>query len=198
MKNLTLSILALLTLAIGPNAFAAKEVFQRTKPHVNVGTLGETETPSLTLAIASAAGNSLENVVDERTGAVKATVETEQYDYEITSEFGGGLKGAKPSEAYFVRCDRTTMSTAQTREHILLARQVGVPAMVFIDVDGFADAEEVEACAVKVHELLHSVGFSTADSGVVIGSVKSAMAGERNGLMALVDLFDTLDRCMSY
>lgn len=196
MKNLTLLILATLMLALGSNAFAAKEVFERTKIHVNVGTLGEIDTPTLTLAIAVAAGNSLEQAMDERTGTVTATVETAQTMYEITSESGGGLEGAKSSEAYFVRCDRTTMSSAQTREHILLARQAGVPLVVFLDVDGFADSGEIELCARMVYELLHQAGYTESNSGVVGGSIKSALAGEKDGLLALLDLIDTLDRCM--
>jgi elongation factor Tu len=198
MKNLTLLMLATITLAFGSNAFAAKEVFERTKIHVNVGSLGETDTPTLTLAIALAAGNPLEKAMDERTGTVTATIETERRNYEITTVSGGGLEEAKPSEAFFVRCDRTTMSAAQTREHILLARQVGVPVVVFLDVDGFANSNEVEISVLMFHELFHNIGYTESNSGVVAGSIKSALAGEKDGLVALVELIDTLDRCMGY
>jgi len=215
MKNLTLLILATLTLALGSNAFAAKSTFERTKPHLNVGTLGETDTSSLTLALAVAAGNPLEKAIDDLTGTVTATVETESFIYVISSDSFEVVETeaseayfvkvdtsttteAKPSEAYFVRCDRSTMTSAQTREHILLARQVDVPVVVFLDLDGFADSREVEACAALVQEVLSEAGYSKSNSGIVAGSVGSALAGEKDGLMALVDLLDELDRCMGY
>jgi len=118
------------------------------------------------------------------------------YEKVVDAGSGEALAGTTAKEAYFVKVDSETTTQSQTREHILLARQVGVPAVVFVNVDGFKDAGEVEQTSTMIHELLHAVGYSEVDSAVVIGSVEAALAGERAGLIALIDLMDALDRCV--
>jgi elongation factor Tu len=198
MKKLTLLLLVTLACSLGSTAFAAKEVFERTKPHVNVGTLGEVDFPSLTLALALAVGNPLDQVIDARTGTVTATVESAACNYEITADNNEGSTPAQAKDAYFVRCDRSTMSSARTREDILLARQAAVPVVVFLDIDDFSNLREVESCARRIQEMLSEAGYDPSNSGMVAGSIRSALANEKEGLLALIELMDTLDRCAGY
>src|SRR5579871_2072120 len=181
----------------------AKEKFDRSKPHVNVGTIGHIDhgKTTLTAAITKVLSkhnpkiqfrsfDSIDNAPEERERGI--TIAAAHVEYETANRHYAHVDC--PGHAYYVKNMITgaaqmdgailVVSAAdgpmpQTREHILLARQSGVPALVVYlnKIDQVDDPELVELVEMEVRELLSSYGFPGDDIPIVKGSALAAMEG---------------------
>lgn len=209
MKKFILPLLCLLTFSAGSTAFAAKEVFQRSKPHVNVGTLGQTDDIKLALSVALAENSEpgLPGVVvyldinnNSPLEAFLVEVETDTIDYDIFDFYGQDtidnmLYGGVEQDGAILVVSAADGPMPQTREHILLARQVGVPAMVvFLDLDGVIDAGQIERAEKETRSLLSEAGYRGDLIPVIRGSAIRALRGDTEAMEALTDLRDALDQ----
>jgi len=200
-------------------ARAAKEKFDRTKPHVNVGTIGHVDHGKTTLTAAitkilSALGaptfpplpqvdNGSENGAQGvRRSSCDVEYETGEriyrhFDCNDRESFAGDwIGGAAPmDDGAILVVDAADGPTPQTREHILLARQVGVPAMVvFIDqIHLINDPQLLELLEREVRELLSMYDFPGEDTPFVYGDILGAQAGEPDDVAAILQLVDALD-----
>lgn len=199
----------------------AKEKFDRSKPHVNIGTIGHVDhgKTSLTAAITKVLAKhnpkilvrdfgSIDNAPEERQRGI--TIATSHVEYETPNRHYAHvdcpghadyvknmITGAAQMDGAILVVAATDGPMPQTREHILLARQVGVPSMVVFmnKVDLVDDAELIELVELEVRELLSSYEFPGDDIPVVKGSATGALAGEAkweatiDELMAAVDSF---------
>ena len=166
----------------------AKEKFDRSKPHVNVGTIGHvdhgktTTTAALTKVSADKYGNTKYVAYDEVAKASESqgrrdstkilTIATSHVEYETEAD------GPMP----------------QTREHVLLAKQVNVPKIVvwLNKCDLVDDVELLDLVEMEVRDLLEKYGFS-ADTPVIRGSATQAISGDAEGIANLQKLYDALD-----
>ena len=201
----------------------AKEVFQRTKPHVNVGTIGHVDHGKTTLTsvithILSQSGlakerafDSIDNAPEERERGITIAIahveyETEKRHYAHVDCPGHAdyvknmITGAAQMDGAILVVSAADGPMPQTREHILLARQVGVPRMVvFINkVDQLEDPELLELVELEVRELLSKYEFPGDDIPVTTGSaLKAAECGcgkkECEKCGCIHTLMDTLD-----
>jgi elongation factor Tu len=189
----------------------AKEVFERTKPHVNIGTIGHVDhgkttlTAAITMRQAKLFGGDIrgyadiDNAPEERERGI--TINTAHVEYQTTSRHYAHvdcpghadyvknmITGAAQMDGAILVIAATDGPMAQTREHILLARQVGVPAMVvFVNkVDQVDDPELLELVEMEVRELLSEYEFPGDDIPVIMGS--ALKAGE--ALLAGADVDD--------
>ena len=198
----------------------SKEKFERSKPHVNVGTIGHVDhgkttlTAALTRVLSTKFGgdvkafDEIDNAPEERErGITIATAhveyETEQRHYAHVDCPGHAdyiknmITGAAQMDGGILVVAATDGPMPQTREHILLARQVGVPSLVvFLNkVDAVDDPELLELVELEVRELLSSYDFPGDDIPVVQGSALKALEGDEAGeksidaLMAAVDAY---------
>ena len=200
----------------------AKEKFQRNKPHVNIGTIGHVDhgktslTAAITKVLAETGGaafkayDQIDNAPEEKARGI--TINTSHVEYETANRHYAHV--VCPGHAYYVKNMITgaaqmdgailVVSSAdgpmpQTREHILLARQVGVPALVVFmnKVDMVDDAELLELVEMEVRELLSSYQFPGDDIPVVKGSALAALEDKTPAighdavleLMAAVDAY---------
>ena len=199
----------------------AKEKFERKKPHVNVGTIGHVDHGKTTLTAA------LTKVMAERHGGeVKAydqidkapeekargiTISTSHVEYESDNRHYAHvdcpghadyvknmITGAAQMDGAILVCSAADGPMPQTREHILLARQVGVPyIVVFLNkADMVDDAELLELVEMEVRELLSSYQFPGDDTPIVHGSALKALEGDQSeiGIPAIQKLIDEMDR----
>ncbi len=181
----------------------AKEKFSRTKPHVNVGTIGHVDhgkttlTAAMTKIMASEHGgdvrtfDQIDNAPEERERGI--TIATAHVEYETTARHYAHvdcpghadyvknmITGAAQMDGAILVVSAADGPMPQTREHILLARQVGVPYIVVYlnKVDMVDDEELLELVELEVRELLEKYDFPGDDTPVVRGSALQALEGE--------------------
>ena len=197
----------------------AKEKFDRSKPHVNVGTIGHIDhgKTTLTAAITSVMAkhdatntvrsfDSIDNAPEERergitiaTAHVEYTTPNRHYAHVDCPGHADYIKnmitGAAQMDGAILVVAATDGPMPQTREHILLARQVGVPSLVvFLNkVDAVDDPELLELVELEVRELLSSYEFPGDDIPVVKGSALRALEGDAEGEQAVVELMEAVD-----
>jgi elongation factor Tu len=184
----------------------AKETFERTKPHVNVGTIGHVDhgkttlTAAITMTLSAAHGgdvrsyDDIDNAPEERERGI--TINTAHVEYQTESRHYAHvdcpghadyvknmITGAAQMDGAILVIAATDGAMAQTREHILLARQVGVPAMtVFINkVDQVDDPDLLELVEMEVRDLLNTYEYPGDDVPVIFGSALKAMEAAVEG-----------------
>ncbi|WP_449414208.1 elongation factor Tu [Pandoraea soli] len=198
----------------------AKEKFQRTKPHVNVGTIGHVDhgkttlTAAIATVLSSKFGGEAKNYADiDAAPEEKArgiTINTAHIEYETANRHYAHvdcpghadyvknmITGAAQMDGAILVCSAADGPMPQTREHILLARQVGVPyIIVFLNkCDMVDDAELLELVEMEVRELLSKYDFPGDDVPIIHGSAKLALEGDKGplGEEAIMKLADALD-----
>jgi len=196
----------------------AKETFQRTKPHVNVGTIGHVDhgkttlTAAITKVLAEASGgeyrsfDSIDNAPEERERGI--TIATAHVEYETEARHYAHVDcpghadyvknmvtGAAQMDGAILVVAATDGPMPQTREHILLARQVGVPYLVVFmnKVDLVDDEELLELVELEVRELLSTYEFPGDDVPVVLGSALGALNGEAQWVESVSKLMEAVD-----
>jgi elongation factor Tu len=198
----------------------AKEKFERTKPHVNVGTIGHVDhgKTTLTAAIATVlskqfggeakAYDQIDAAPEEKARGI--TINTAHVEYETANRHYAHvdcpghadyvknmITGAAQMDGDILVCSAADGPMPQTREHILLARQVGVPyIIVFLNKCDMVDDEELlELVEMEVRELLSKYKFPGDDTPIVRGSAKLALDGDEGplGKEAIMKLADALD-----
>lgn len=198
----------------------AKEKFNRTKPHVNVGTIGHVDhgKTTLTAAIATVlsakfggeakAYDQIDAAPEEKARGI--TINTAHVEYETANRHYAHvdcpghadyvknmITGAAQMDGAILVCSAADGPMPQTREHILLARQVGVPyIIVFLNkCDMVDDAELLELVEMEVRELLSKYEFPGDDTPIIKGSAKLALEGDKGelGEVAIMNLADALD-----
>ena len=198
----------------------AKEKFSRTKPHVNVGTIGHVDhgKTTLTAAIATVlskkfggeakAYDQIDAAPEEKARGI--TINTAHVEYETAARhyahvdcpghadyIKNMITGAAQMDGAILVCSTADGPMPQTREHILLARQVGVPyIIVFLNkCDLVDDAELLELVEMEVRELLSKYEFPGDDVPIIKGSARMALEGKEGemGVDAVLRLADALD-----
>jgi len=197
----------------------AKEKFDRSKPHVNIGTIGHVDHGKTTLTAAITkvlakhnpritvrAFDSIDNAPEEKARGI--TIATAHVEYETPNRHYAHvdcpghadyvknmITGAAQMDGAILVVAATDGPMPQTREHILLARQVGVPAMVVFmnKVDAVDDEELLELVELEVRELLSSYEFPGDDIPVVKGSALGALNGEAKWEATVDELMASVD-----
>ena len=199
----------------------SKEKFERNKPHVNVGTIGHVDhgkttlTAALTICQAEEFGGSasaydqIDNAPEEKARGI--TIATAHVEYESVNRHYAHvdcpghadyvknmITGAAQMDGAILVCSAADGPMPQTREHILLARQVGVPYIVVYlnKADMVDDAELLELVEMEVRELLDSYDFPGDDTPIITGSALKAIEGDtsdigRPSIAKLVEALDT-------
>jgi elongation factor Tu len=196
----------------------AKETFKRDKPHVNVGTIGHVDHGKTTLTAAitdilSRKGLAVKKNYDEIDGAPEEkergiTINTAHVEYQTLNRHYAHvdcpghadyvknmITGAAQMDGAILVVAATDGPMPQTREHILLARQVGVPRMVVFmnKVDLVDDPELIELVEMEIRELLTKNGFDGDNTPVIQGSATGALAGDPKWVKAIDDLMEAVD-----
>jgi elongation factor Tu len=199
----------------------AKEKFERTKPHVNVGTIGHVDhgkttlTQAITLVLSKlgradyTAFDAIDKAPEERERGITIAIAHVEYESETrhyahvdcpghADYIKNMITGAAQMDGAILVVSAADGPMPQTREHILLARQVGVPAMVvFLNKCDMVDDEELlELVELEVRELLSSYEFPGDEIPVVMGSALQAVEeGDPEGKWGskIIELVDTLD-----
>ena len=198
----------------------AKEKFERTKPHCNIGTIGHVDhgkttlTAAITMTLAKAGGAKAMNYADiDAAPEEKArgiTINTAHVEYETANRHYAHvdcpghadyvknmITGAAQMDGAILVVSAADGPMPQTREHILLARQVGVPALVVLmnKVDLVDDEELLELVEMEVRELLSSYQFPGDDIPITKGSAKAATDGVNPeiGEQRVLALMETVD-----
>ena len=198
----------------------SKEKFERSKPHVNVGTIGHVDhgkttlTAALTRVLATKFGgdvkafDEIDNAPEERERGI--TIATAHVEYETENRHYAHvdcpghadyvknmITGAAQMDGAILVVSAADGPMPQTREHILLARQVGVPyIVVFLNkADMVDDAELLELVEMEVRDLLSSYDFPGDDTPIVTGSALKALEGDESdiGAAAIIALAEALD-----
>jgi elongation factor Tu len=197
----------------------AKEQFQRTKPHVNVGTIGHVDHGKSTLTAAIVAVQNrkgLAPAIDYATitkgGTVRdetktVTIAVSHVEYESPKRHYAHvdcpghadyvknmITGAAQMDGAILVVSAADGPMPQTREHILLARQVGVPSIIVcLNKVDLADADLLELIEMEIRELLTKYGFPGDTTPIVRASATAALAGKPEGEAAIAALLDALD-----
>lgn len=196
----------------------AKETFQRTKPHVNIGTIGHVDHGKTTLTAAitavlskggtaqAASFDSIDNAPEERERGI--TINTSHVEYETDGRHYAHVDcpghadyvknmvtGAAQMDGAIIVVAATDGPMPQTREHILLARQVGVPSLVVFmnKVDLVDDEELLELVEMEVRDLLSAYDFPGDDTPVIQGSALGALNGEPEWEEKVRELMQSVD-----
>ena len=198
----------------------AKEKFERTKPHVNVGTIGHVDhgkttlTAALTVVQAKKFGgeaqafDQIDKAPEEKARGI--TIATSHVEYESESRHYAHvdcpghadyvknmITGAAQMDGAILVCSAADGPMPQTREHILLARQMGVPyIVVFLNkADMVDDAELLELVEMEIRELLNQYQFPGDDTPIITGSALKALEGDESdiGAGAIGKLIEALD-----
>ncbi len=198
----------------------AKEKFERTKPHVNVGTIGHVDhgkttlTAALTKVMAEKQGgearafDQIDNAPEERERGI--TIATSHVEYESEKRHYAHvdcpghadyvknmITGAAQMDGAILVCSAADGPMPQTREHILLSRQVGVPyIVVYLNKADMVDDEElIELVEMEVRELLDAYEFPGDDTPIIVGSALKALEGDDSeiGVPSVVKLVEALD-----
>jgi elongation factor Tu len=197
----------------------AKETFQRTKPHVNVGTIGHVDhgKTTLTAAISTVMAKTyggqakkfdeIDNAPEERERGI--TIATAHIEYESGERHYAHVDcpghadyvknmvtGAAQMDGAILVVAATDGPMPQTREHILLARQVGVPQIVVFmnKVDLVDDEELLELVEMEIRELLSSYEFDGDNIPVIKGSALGALNGEAQWEQKVIELIQAVDQ----
>jgi elongation factor Tu len=199
----------------------AKEKFERTKPHLNVGTIGHVDhgkttlTAALTKVCAEAQGtgeaiafDGIDNAPEERERGITIATSHVEYDSDArhyahvdcpghADYIKNMITGAAQMDGAILVVNCADGPMPQTREHILLARQVGVPYIVVYlnKADQVDDAELIELVEVEVRDLLNEYEFPGDDTPIVIGSALKALEGDdsEHGVQSVQKLVEALD-----
>ncbi|WP_330946276.1 elongation factor Tu [Thermomonas sp. LB-4] len=198
----------------------AKGKFERTKPHVNVGTIGHVDHGKTTLTAALTkvgaerfggqfhAYDAIDKAPEEKARGI--TISTSHVEYESPTRHYAHvdcpghadyvknmITGAAQMDGAILVCSAADGPMPQTREHILLSRQVGVPyIVVFLNkADMVDDAELLELVEMEVRELLSKYDFPGDDTPIIAGSARLALEGDQSeiGVPAIIKLVDALD-----
>src|SRR5450755_652105 len=198
----------------------AKGKFNRTKPHVNVGTIGHVDhgkttlTAALTLVLSKLFGgeakayDQIDAAPEEKARGI--TINTAHVEYETKNRHYAHvdcpghadyvknmITGAAQMDGAILVCSAADGPMPQTREHILLARQVGVPYIVVYmnKCDMVDDPELLELVELEIRELLSKYNFPGDDTPIIKGSAKLALEGDKGelGEQAIMKLADALD-----
>jgi elongation factor Tu len=197
----------------------AKEKFDRSKPHVNVGTIGHIDHGKTTLTAAITkvlqkhnpkntfrSFDSIDNAPEEKARGI--TIATAHVEYETKNRhyahvdcpghadyIKNMITGAAQMDGAILVVAATDGPMPQTREHILLARQVGVPAMVVFmnKVDAVDDAELLDLVELEVRELLTFYEFPGEEIPIIRGSALQALNGEGDGEKGIEELMEAVD-----
>ncbi|MEI6532113.1 MAG: elongation factor Tu [Chlamydiota bacterium] len=196
----------------------AKETFQRSKPHVNIGTIGHVDhgkttlTAAITKILATEGKSkfrdyaSIDNTPEEKARGI--TINATHVEYETANRHYAHvdcpghadyvknmITGAAQMDGAILVVAATDGAMPQTKEHILLARQVGVPAVVVflnkVDMIGEADQELIELVEMELTELLESKGYK--DVPIIRGSALKALEGDPVYVQAIKDLMQAVD-----
>ena len=196
----------------------AKEKFERTKPHVNIGTIGHVDHGKTTLTSAityvlSQKGYCKKMDYDQIDGAPEEkargiTINTCHVEYETAKRHYAHvdcpghadyvknmITGAAQMDGAILVIAATDGPMAQTREHILLSRQVGVPRLlVYLNKCDMVDDEELlDLVEMEVRDLLSEYGFPGDDTPIIRGSALKALEGDPAAVQSIVELMDTVD-----
>jgi len=191
-----------------------KEKFDRSKPHVNIGTIGHVDhgKTTLTAAITAQFGKAIkydeiDKAPEEKERGI--TINTAHVEYETATRHYGHvdcpghadyvknmITGAAQMDGAILVVSAADGPMPQTREHILLARQVGVPALtVFLNkCDMVDDPELLDLVEMEVRDLLSSYNFPGDDIPVIRGSALAALEGKPEGKEALDKLMAAVDQ----
>ena len=196
----------------------AKQKFERTKPHVNIGTIGHVDhgkttlTAAITKVLSKTGGaeflgyDMIDKAPEERERGI--TINTSHVEYETANRHYAHvdcpghadyvknmITGAAQMDGAILVVNAADGPMPQTREHILLARQVGVPSMVvFLNkADMVDDAELIELVEMEVRELLSSYEFPGDDIPIIVGSALKALEGEEKWEEKIVELMAAVD-----
>jgi elongation factor Tu len=198
----------------------AKGKFERTKPHVNVGTIGHVDhgkttlTAALTLVLSQKYGgeykayDQIDSAPEEKARGI--TIATAHVEYQSEKRHYAHMDcpghadyvknmitGAAQMDGAILVVSAADGPMPQTREHILLARQVGVPYIVVYlnKADMVDDAELLELVEIEVRELLSSYGFPGDDTPIVVGSALKALEGDQSelGVPSIFKLVEAMD-----
>ncbi len=196
----------------------AKENFDRSKPHVNIGTIGHVDhgKTTLTAAITTVLSNkglaqktsydAIDAAPEEKERGI--TINTAHVEYETAIRHYAHvdcpghadyvknmITGAAQMDGAILVCAATDGPMPQTREHILLARQVGVPqVVVFMNkVDLVDDAEMLELVEMELRELLSSYKFDGDNTPIIMGSALGALNGDAQWVAKIDELMDACD-----
>lgn len=196
----------------------AKESFQRNKPHVNVGTIGHVDhgkttlTAAITKVLASKGGAkfrdyaSIDNTPEEKARGI--TINSTHVEYETATRHYAHvdcpghadyvknmITGAAQMDGAILVVAATDGAMPQTREHILLARQMQVPAIVVflnkVDMLAESDAELIDLVEMELHEILEEKGFKNCP--IIRGSALKALEGDPKYVQAIEKLMETVD-----
>src|SRR6187431_2880128 len=196
-----------------------KEKFERTKPHLNVGTIGHidhgktTLTAAITSVLAEKGGNtavrsfeSIDNAPEERQRGI--TINTSHIEYETTNRhyahvdmpghadyIKNMITGAAQVDGAILVVAATDGPMPQTREHVLLARQVGVPSIVVAlnKADMVDDPELLELVELEIRDLLNEYEFPGDDAPIVAVSALKALEGDVEWQAKVLELMEACD-----
>jgi len=196
----------------------SKVKFERNKPHVNVGTIGHVDhgkttlTAAITKVLSEKYGGdavdfaNIDNAPEERERGI--TISTAHVEYETENRHYAHvdcpghadyvknmITGAAQMDGAILVCSAADGPMPQTREHILLARQVGVPyIVVFLNKADMVDDDELlELVEMEVRELLDTYEFPGDDTPIIIGSALKALEGEEQYVAKILELGEVLD-----
>jgi len=198
----------------------AKSKFERTKPHVNVGTIGHVDhgkttlTAAIATVLAKAFGgeakgyDQIDNAPEEKARGI--TINTSHVEYETANRHYAHvdcpghadyvknmITGAAQMDGAILVCSAADGPMPQTREHILLSRQVGVPHIVVYmnKADMVDDVELLELVEMEIRELLSKYDFPGDDTPIITGSARLALEGDQSeiGVPSIIKLVDALD-----
>ena len=196
----------------------AKETFDRSKPHVNIGTIGHVDhgkttlTAAITVVLSEAGGaevksyDSIDSAPEEKERGI--TINTAHVEYQTENRHYAHVDcpghadyvknmvtGAAQMDGAIIVVAATDGPMPQTREHILLARQVGVPNLVVFmnKVDLVDDEEMLELVDMEVRELLTQYEYPGDDTPIIQGSALKALEGDAAGVKAIHDLMAAVD-----
>ncbi len=196
----------------------AKETFKRDKPHVNIGTIGHVDHGKTTLTAAittilSSKGLATKKGYDEIDAAPEEkergiTINTAHVEYATNARHYAHvdchghadyvknmITGAAQMDGAILVCAATDGPMPQTKEHILLARQVGVPRIVVFmnKVDLVDDPEILELVEMEIRELLSKYEYDGDNTPIIQGSATGALAGDPKWVKAVEDLMEAVD-----
>ena len=196
----------------------AKEKFDRSKPHVNIGTIGHvdhgktTTTAAITKVLAGKNGNeavdfaNIDKAPEERERGI--TINTAHVEYSTDKRHYAHvdcpghadyvknmITGAAQMDGAILVIAATDGPMAQTREHILLARQVGVPKMVVFmnKCDMVDDPELLDLVEMEIRDLLNEYGYEGDDTPIIRGSALKALEGDPKWVAKIDELMDAVD-----
>lgn len=196
----------------------AKETFVRSKPHVNIGTIGHVDhgkttlTAAITFVLAQkglaklTSYDSIDSAPEEKERGI--TINTAHVEYETAKRHYAHvdcpghadyvknmITGAAQMDGAILVCAATDGPMPQTREHVLLARQVGVPKIVVYmnKVDLVDDEEMLELVDMELREILSTYKFDGDNATIVRGSALNALTGEAKGVESIMQLMDACD-----